>query len=123
VLHEVPEQVTSFYKSIKKVPNEAKKINNSFIKEAMNNHQGFTRTGTVMDKDHYGNKPQAVGGNLLQAFGLNPQAKNYGAGYQSPMPTIPENQGQQGGYYPMPPTSQQLNQNMGMFMANMYNKN
>ena len=134
VLHEVPEQVTGFYKRIGMAPNKAKVISDSTIREAINSNKSFNRTGTVKDTDFYMNKPHAVGQNLLGAFGMNPQHQNYGQGYQPNMPTIPEHGNQQGqanqqnyptmsgGGYPMPPQQQQVYQNTGQYIGNMFGK-
>ena len=52
VLHEVPDQVTGFYKSIGKSPNQAKQVNLSTV-NAHIGAKGFTRTGTLKDEQYY----------------------------------------------------------------------
>lgn len=47
VLHEVPEQVTSYFRSIKRPPNKAKEVNESMIDNAINERQTIRRTGTI----------------------------------------------------------------------------
>ena len=102
------------------------------INNAIAQNKGFTRTGTLQDRNFIENNPgKAVGQNLLGAFGMNPQQANFGQGFQAPeggtgtggpMPELPPIQGYNSGY-PMPPQSNMNVYNAtGQYMANMHYK-
>ena len=76
VLHEVPNQVTSFYKSKNMAPVKVNMLSNSMITEALGNNKGFTRTGDIKDNSYYINHPKSVATNLLTGLVENTNYPN-----------------------------------------------
>ena len=60
VLAEVPEQITSYFRSIKRPPNKPKQINESMIDNAINHNAPIRRTGTIEDFSYQPRRQQTI---------------------------------------------------------------